>query len=195
MQKIVVIKCGAFSKTDPSFLRQAFTKKSMPKLYHFIEMATQKLLKDKSSLPRYWGRIAFYDDDRSLTGKTGSHLINKFHARTDTTGTGEELVISNSKQVGKWNLFWMLTEGTRWYNASPKFMHFFDRYGSESGQQGFKRVRFRKGNERFVPLFNTWLEKQAQAGVEKGVEQWVNSGTMETEFGKVLKRAGFKFEE
>jgi len=188
----VKISCGAFASNDPSFLRQAFTRKNMPKLYRFIEVATKKALGDKSSLPRFHGRTAFYDDDRRLTKKTGPHLITQFQARVETSSNGEELVVDNKKTVGTWNVFWMLTDGTRWYNARPKFMHFFDRYGSwSSTSPGWRTVQFRRGNEQFVPIFNTWLESRAQFGVEKGVELWDMSGAKDSEFYKVLKRAGF----
>ncbi len=189
----VTVNCGAIPKKDPGpVLRQAFTKKNMPKLYRFIQVATAKALGDKSSLPRFYGRIAFYDDDRQLTGKKGRHLISQFSALTEQGPENVDLVVSNKKDVGKWNLFWMLTDGTQSYNSAPKFMKFFDRYGDKSGTgPGFRQVQFRRGNERFVPLFNTWLEQRAQAGVEAGIQKWEMSGTAEEEFAKVLRKAGF----
>ncbi|CAK0771273.1 hypothetical protein CCP3SC15_420019 [Gammaproteobacteria bacterium] len=188
----VTIKCGAIPSKDPDAIRGVFSKKNMPKLYRYIEIATKQALKDKSSLPHVYGRQAFYDDDRQRTGKKGPHLISQYQTRTETGAEGVDLVVSNKKQVNGWNVFWMLNEGTRAYISYPKFMHFFDRYGSFSGKQpGFRNVQFRRGNERFVPIFNTWLEQRAQKGVDKGVEIWDMSGAAQLEFAKVLKRAGF----
>lgn len=189
----VTVNTKAMPRKDPGpVLRQAFSKKNMPKLYRFIQVATGKALGDKSSLPRFYGRIAFYDDDRQLTGKKGRHLISQFNTLTEQGPENVNLVVSNKKDVGRWNLFWMLTDGTRSYNAAPKFMKFYDRYGDKSRTgPGFRQVQFRHGNERFVPLFHTWLEQRVQAGVDAGIQKWEMSGTAEEEFAKVLRKAGF----
>ena len=175
---------------NPDQIRSAFSRKNMPKLYRYIEVATKQALGDRSSLPHYWGRTAFYDDDRQLTGKSGPHMISQYQTRTEDN----TLFISNKKTVaGGWNVFWMLNEGTRAYVSFPKFMRFYDRYGNFGGTgPGFRTVQFRRGNTRFVPFFNTYLEQRAQKGVDKGVELWEMSGAMESEFGKLLKKAGFK---
>ena len=78
-----------------------------------LEVATKQALGDKSSLPLVYGRTAFYDSDRSLTGKTGPHLQSQDQTRTETGPDSEQLVVSNKKNVGGWNVFWMLNEGTR----------------------------------------------------------------------------------
>ena len=178
---------------DPSILNNAFTKKNMPKLYRYIEVATKAALKDKANLPHFWGRTAFYDDDRQLTGKTGRHLLTQYQTRTETGADGENLIVSNKKTVkGGWNVFWMLNEGTRDYTITPpKLMHFFDRYGNRSGMAGFHTVSFRRGNYQFVPMFNTYIEKCAQLGVDNAVQTWEMSGAAQSEFAKLLKKAGF----
>jgi hypothetical protein len=191
----VSVKSGAF-KGDPDLLLNAFTKKNMPKLYRYIEVATKAALKDKQNLPRNYGKISFYDDDRELTGKTGAHLVTQYQTRTETTGDGENLVVSNKKTVkGGWNVFWMLNEGTGFYSSAPKFMRFFDRYGNLSGAgPGFRSVQFRRGNMQFVPKFNSYIEKCVDIGMDNAVQTWDMSGAAESEFAKVLKRAGFKVE-
>jgi hypothetical protein len=188
----VTIRATGFSKLKPEVLNTAFTKKTMPKLYRYIEKATKEAVRDKSALPHYWGRTAFYDDDRQLTGKSGPHMISQYQTRTEDN----TLFISNKKTVaGGWNVFWMLNEGTRAHVSFPKFMRFYDRYGSFGGTgPGFRTVQFRRGNTRFVPIFNTYLEQRAQKGVDKGVQLWEMSGAMESEFGKLLRKAGFNVE-
>ena len=175
---------------NPDQIRSAFSRKNMPKLYRYIEVATKQALGDRSSLPHYWGRTAFYDDDRQLTGKSGPHMISQYQTRTEDN----TLFISNKKTVaGGWNVFWMLTDGTRFYNTFPKLMKFYDRYGSFNHMgPGFRQVRFRRGNEAFVPVFNKWLDQQVQKGVDKGVQTWDMTGAAQSEFARVLKNAGFK---
>ena len=174
---------------NPDQIRSAFSRKNMPKLYRYIEVATKQALGDRSSLPHYWGRTAFYDDDRQLTGKSGPHMISQYQTRTEDN----TLFISNKKNVGGWNVFWMLTDGTRFYNTFPKLMKFYDRYGSFNHTgPGFRQVRFRRGNEAVVPVFNKWLDQQVQKGVDKGVQTWDMTGAAQSEFARVLKNAGFK---
>jgi hypothetical protein len=196
MLKVKVTVKADKIKGDPDILNNAFTKKNMPKLYRYIEVATKAALKDKANLPHFWGRTAFYDDDRQLTGKTGAHLLTQYQTRTETGADGENLIVSNKKTVkGGWNVFWMLNEGTRWYSSFPKFMRFYDRYGSYTNTgPGFRSVQFRRGNDRFVPLFNTYIEKCAQLGVDNAVQTWDMSGAAQSEFAKLLKKAGFKVE-
>jgi len=190
---VVKVKISGLPSGNPDEIRRAFSRKNMPKLYRYIEIATKQALSDKSSLPMVYGRQAFNDTDRSLTGKTGPHLYTQYQTRTETGPDSELLVVSNKKNVGGWNVFWMLTDGTRWYNAMPKLMKFFDRYGSfNHAGPGFRQVRFRKGNEAFVPIFNKWLDQQVQKGVDKGVQVWDMSGAAQSEFAKMLKNAGFK---
>ena len=178
---------------NPDQIRSAFSRKNMPKLYRYIEVATKQALGDKSSLPLVYGRTAFYDSDRSLTGKTGPHLQSQYQTRTETGPDSEQLVVSNKKNVGGWNVFWMLTDGTRFYNTFPKLMKFYDRYGSFNHTgPGFRQVRFRRGNEAVVPVFNKWLDQQVQKGVDKGVQTWDITGAAQSEFARVLKNAGFK---
>lgn len=180
-------------EVDPSGLQHAFNKKNMPKLFRYIEVATKRALGDKSSLPHFYGRTAFYDDKRQLTGKSGPNLIQKFKVRTEETPNGAQLVISNTKMVGNYNLFWMLTDGTKSYWSGPKFMTFFDRYGNRGGTgPGFRCVRFRRGNQQFVPLFNNWIDQQAQAGTDKGVQAWEMSGAAQKEIETVLRKSVFK---
>lgn len=187
----VTVKATGLSKLKPEVLNTAFTKKTMPKLYRYIEKATKESVRDKSGLPHYWGRTAFYDDDRQLTGKSGPHMISQYQTRTEDN----TLFISNKKTVaGGWNVFWMLNEGTAFYSSFPKFMRFYDRYGSSTGQPGFRSTQFRRGNTRFVPIFNSYLEQRAQIGVDKGVQLWEMSGAMESEFGKLLKKSGLNVE-
>jgi len=173
---------------DPSILNDAFTKKNMPKLYRYIEVATKAALKDKDNLPHYDGQVSFYDDARALTGKTGVHLVSQYQTRTETGADGENLIVSNKKTVkGGWNVFWMLNEGTRDYTiAPPKFMRFYDRYAMH-----FRKTRTRAGNYGFTSRFNTYIEKCAQLGVDNAVQTWEMSGAAQSEFAKLLKKAGF----
>ena len=190
---VVKVRINGLPSGNPESIRSAFTRKNMPKLYRYIEVATRQALGDKDSLPLVYGRQAFNDTDRSLTGKTGPHLYSQYQTRTETGPDSELLVVSNKKNVGGWNVFWMLTDGTRWYNATPKLMKFYDRYGCfDHTGPGFRQVRFRRGNEAFVPVFNKWLDQQVHKGVEKGVQVWDMSGADQSEFAKVLKNAGFK---
>jgi hypothetical protein len=183
----VTVKATGLSKLKPEVLNTAFTKKTMPKLYRFIEVATKANLKDKNNLPYSEWKICFFDDERKLTGKKGPHLVNRYHTRTEDN----TLFISNSKTVkGGWNVFWMLNEGTRDYTiAAPKFMRFYDRYAGH-----FKKTRTRAGNYGFTSRFNKHLEDCAQMGVDEGVELWEVTGAMESEFGKLLKKAGLSVE-
>ena len=180
----VTIKSGAFDG-DPTLLVNAFTKKNLPKLYRYIEVATKADLKDKNNLPHSEGKICFFDDERDKTRHKGPHLINRYQVSTEEG----LLTISNKKTVkGGWNVFWMLNEGTQDYTIrAPKFMRWYDRYAGH-----FKRGHTRAGNYGFTTRFNKHIYDCAQSGVDTGVELWEISGAAQSEFAKILKKAGFK---
>jgi hypothetical protein len=46
----------------------------------------------------------------------------------------------------------------------------------------------------FVPKFNSYIEKCVDIGMDNAVQTWDMSGAAESEFAKVLKRAGFNVE-